>query len=62
MVTRKKVCEKHGKNAYPSYSVALRSALRATKRRGTPLRIYFDSQCGSFHITKREKLGWREAS
>ena len=56
------MCQRHGKNAYPSYSVALRSALRATTKRGTPLRIYFDSQCGSFHITKREKLGWREAS
>lgn len=54
----KHACEKHGKNAYPTYSAALRSALRATKKRGTPLRIYFDSQCGSWHATKKVKHGW----
>ena len=53
-------CPRHQKNVYPSYSAALRSALRATRKRGTPLRIYFDSQCGSYHLTSRKKLGWDE--
>ena len=49
-----KTCEAHGKKIYPSSRAAISAALRYSRRRGTPLRVYFQSGCG-FHLTSKKK-------
>ena len=41
-----------GKNRYPSERVAIRSALRSSRRGGTPLRVYRCDRCHGWHLTK----------
>ena len=43
----------HQKRTYPTYRAALKTLLGATKRRGTPLRIYPCKECEGFHLTKQ---------
>ena len=43
------------KQMYPSRAAAIRAALSYSKRRGTPLRIYFHRECGKFHLSSQAK-------
>lgn len=47
----------HEKKTYPTYRAALKVLLRATRQRGTPLRIYPCSDCHGFHLTKQPRGG-----
>lgn len=48
----KKVCKAQGKQVYPTRTAAIRAALSYSKRRGTPLRVYYHHDCGGFHLTR----------
>jgi hypothetical protein len=48
-----RVCETHKKICYPSQTRAIRVALASSRKRGTPLRVYFHKACGSHHLTKQ---------
>lgn len=54
-----KTCEAHGKKIYPSSGAAISAALRYSRKRGTPLRYYYQPGCG-FHLTSKKK--WSEAA
>lgn len=42
-----------GKDRHPSEMSAISAALRASKRAGIPLRVYFCGDCKGYHLTKR---------
>lgn len=44
-----------GKRHYPTEREAIRSALYASRKTGTPLRVYRCGICGGWHLTKRPK-------
>lgn len=47
-------CKLHKKNGYPNQRTAIRQAIKWSGVRGTPLRVYFDPSCKSYHLTKKE--------
>jgi hypothetical protein len=50
-----RLCKIHGKRMHPTQASAIRGALAASKKRGTPLRTYYDRECKSWHLTKLPK-------
>lgn len=48
-------CDGSGKIKYPTQLAAIRSALRSSRRRGTPLRPYWHKVCQSYHLTSQPK-------
>ena len=52
-------CSYTGKDKHTKGS-AISAALRYSKRRGTPLRIYFCHRCASHHLTKRPSWGYSD--
>lgn len=54
-------CPKCLKDAHPTQTSAIRSAIRSSKRRGTPLRVY-RAPCGHFALTKKPKIERGEAA
>lgn len=48
-----RICPEHNKICYPTERHAIRSALASSRKRGTPLRVYFHAACRSHHLTKR---------
>lgn len=55
-----KKCKLHKKDMHPSSLSAIRSAIRCSKKRGTPLRPYYEKACGCWHITKQPKIQRQE--
>ena len=55
MKTKVKHCAAQGKQCYPTKAAAIRAALSYSKKRGTPLRYYWHSECRSYHVTKKSK-------
>lgn len=55
-----KKCKRHQKDIHPSSLSAIKSALRCSKKRGTPLRPYFDHDCRCWHITKQPRKDWTD--
>ena len=55
MKQRFPTCPTQNKDMYPSQKIALRVLLSCSKRRGTPLRLYYRRDCKSFHITKQAR-------
>lgn len=50
---RTPICGSSGKKMYPTQRVAIRVLLSCSKKRGTPLRVYFHKECKSFHLTSQ---------
>ena len=48
-------CPVQDKDCYPTARMAIKVALKRSRRSGTPLRYYFHRACGSFHLTKTER-------
>lgn len=44
-------CPVQKKLCYPTKRLAIRSALSSSRKRGTPLRVYFHKACGCHHLT-----------
>lgn len=55
-------CSRCGKDKHPSSLSAIRSALRASKKRGTPLRTYHDPVCNHWALTSKPKFQKEEAA
>lgn len=51
-----KKCSLHEKDKHPSSLSAIKAALRCSRKRGTPLRVYYDKSCGSWHLTSKTKI------
>ena len=52
---KKRMCAAQQKQCYPSKGAAIRAALSYSRKRGTPLRYYWHSDCQSYHVTKNAK-------
>lgn len=50
-----KQCAKHGKKGYTTQRMAIKYALRYSKMRATPLRVYRDNSCGCWHLTSKPR-------
>ena len=48
-------CAACQKKAYASQSLAIKYALRYSRKRGVPLRVYRNPACGCIHLTSKEK-------
>lgn len=51
-----KRCQGQGKCCYPTARSAIRVAIKRSGRGGTPLRYYYHHECGSYHITKTQRM------
>ena len=49
---KKQLCREQNKQTYPTRTAAIRAALSYSKRRGTPLRVYWHRDCGGYHLTR----------
>lgn len=56
------VCHPTGKHRYPAWDIAVRYALRASKRAGRPMRVYECPACHGFHLTRRTTWTERRAA
>ena len=54
-MVKKKMCPAQQKTCYPTKTAAIRAALSYSRKRGTPLRIYYHAACGSHHVTKTRR-------
>lgn len=50
------MCEEHEKLSYRSYSAACAAAHHYFAKRNTPLRVYYDSQCSTYHVSSKISL------
>jgi hypothetical protein len=48
----KQLCKVQSKQSYPTRTAAIKAALSYSKRRGTPLRVYYHPECKAFHLTR----------
>ena len=50
------MCDDQKKKMYPTKSAAIRAALSFSRKRGTPLRVYWHSECKSFHLSSQARF------
>jgi hypothetical protein len=46
-----RMCPTQHKQCYVNKGKAIMAAISYSKKRGTPLRVYFHRECKSFHLT-----------
>lgn len=58
-------CEEHGKVRFRSRSAGQKSMKRFRRRnaRGVvPVRVYWERECGSYHVTSSPELGFKAST
>lgn len=51
-----KLCPVQNKQSYPTKGAAISAALSYSRKRGTPLRVYWHHACQSYHLTRRPRV------
>ena len=56
LLVKLSMCDDQKKKMYPTKSAAIRAALSFSRKRGTPLRVYWHSECKSFHLSSQARF------
>lgn len=49
-------CQTQSKTCYPTKMAAIKAALSYSRKRGTPLRVYWHHQCKSWHLSHKKRF------